>query len=70
MTNQQVLDKLLDIRDEFLNKGKLMQKSITTPEGSSIFYRSLEDIESYINIYKAKVDSDNASFDPRGYIHA
>jgi len=69
-TNQQVLEKLQEIRDVYLNSGTLMQKNITTDVGSTIFYRSLEDIESYIQIYQAKVDAELASFNPRGYWYA
>ena len=70
LTNQQVLDKLLDIRDNYLISGVLMQKNITTDEGSSIFYRSLDDLESYIQVYQAKVDAESASFNRRGYLYA
>jgi len=69
-TNQQVLEKLQEIRDVYLNSGTLMQKNITTDVGSTIFYRSLEDIESYIQIYQAKVDAELALFNPRGYWYA
>lgn len=60
-TNQQVLDKLIEVRDKFLDDGKLMQKNITTPDGSSIFYRSIEELEEFIAIYQEKVQKDNGS---------
>ena len=58
-TDQEVLDALLGIRDNYLKDGKLMQKNITDKVGFTIFYRDLNDLEEYIDIYQCKVNLAN-----------
>lgn len=60
-TNQQILDQLYSIRDEFLFSGNLLKKNITTPDGSTIFYRDLDDLNGYITTYSELVAAENAT---------
>lgn len=61
LTNQQILDKLLEVQAEFISSGNLMKKNITTPEGSTIFFHSFEELEGWINLYQSKVAADNGN---------
>lgn len=55
LTDAEVLVKLYELRDTYLSGGKVMQKNITDGGGNTIFYRSLDDINSSIEYYENKL---------------
>lgn len=59
MTNQQVVDTLLDIRDKWLTSGDYMKRNFTTPEGVTIFFKDLPDVENQITHYRNLVNLEN-----------
>lgn len=61
LSNQQILDSLLAERDKLISSGKFMQKNFTTKDGDTIFMRSPEDLENYIEFYRAKVAREQKS---------
>lgn len=70
-TNIEFLGKLYEIRDEWIKSGKVMQKNITTSDGSSIFFRDLDQLNSWIESYEAKVANDESGngYSARVYLH-
>jgi hypothetical protein len=58
MSNLQMYTALLNIRDDYVKSGKFMEKNWTSKDGDTIFLRSPDDLEAYINTYKARVDAD------------
>lgn len=61
MTNQEVLEELLKQRDIFIKSGNFTKKNITNKDGDTIFFRTLEDIESLIELYRMKVAQENGT---------
>ena len=48
LTDQEVYDKLLIARDDFITSGKVTQKSWVTKAGDTIFVRSMRHLEQGI----------------------
>lgn len=59
MNEQAILDELRNQRDIFINSGNFTKKSIVTKDGDTIFFRSLEDIEKMIDLYRTKLNQAN-----------
>ena len=71
LTNSEVLEKLLQIRDDYLASGKLMMKNVTDREGSTIFYRSLDDLNGYISKYTELAKNESgAGYSARIFLYA
>lgn len=58
LTNQEVLNRLLEIRDKHLSSGDFMKKNYTNPDGVTIFFRNLEELNGHINYYQDLVKRD------------
>lgn len=71
-SDQEILTALLNVRDDFVLNGKFMQKNYTMENGVTIFIRTPDDLEAYINLYQSKVDaaSGNSTYMVRGYLYA
>jgi len=71
-SNQEILTALLNIRDDVVFGGKFMQKNYTMENGVTIFIRSIDELEAYINLLQSRIDSaaGNSTYMVRGYLYA
>lgn len=63
LTNQQILDELNEIWSKYLTSREFMKKTITTPEGSTIEFRSPSELIKIIDMFQDRVNRETNSSD-------
>ena len=56
-TDAQILNALKIVRDDYILSGRFMQKNWTDKDGVTVFVRSPDELEAYIDLYQSRVDA-------------